>query len=356
MRTPLTDSLPRALAGVLLLLGLGSCGDPAAVRASAGADDFRLPADPANYAPLKKYSPMEIPAHNPLTVAKAKLGWHLFFDPRLSGDGKKACYSCHLNDRGLSDGVALNQGAFDKPLTRNTPTLWNVGFLREWYWDGRAKTLEAQALAAWKGANMGASEPEKVVAALNEIAPYRTLFTAAFGEPATVDNVAQALASYMRTIISQTTPYDAWKAGDEKAVSDAVKRGEIAFQKAKCDNCHSGKLLTDQLFHNVGIGMDQESFDVGRFKVSNEEKDKGAFKTPTLRDVAESAPYFHDGSVATLEEAVQFMVGGGRENPYLDRANLQKADLSEAEIADLIEFLKSLTETTELEPPALPGA
>ncbi len=158
----------------------------------------------------------------------------------------------------------------------------------------------------------------------------------------------------MRTIISQTTPYDRFRQGDEKAISEVAKRGLEAFQKAKCDNCHSGLLFTDQQFHNIGIGMDAEKPDPGRYKVSKQDKDRGAFKTPTLRDVADSAPYFHTGSAATLEEAVKILVDGGIDNPHLDRTNLQKADLSEQEIADLIEFLKSLDETETLKEPKLP--
>jgi cytochrome c peroxidase len=139
-------------------------------------------------------------------------------------------------------------------------------------------------------------------------------------------------------------------------VSDAAKRGWAAFQKAKCTNCHVGFLLTNLQFHNVGIGLgpDGKPKDLGRFTVTKLEKDTGAFKTPTLRDIARSAPYFHDGSVATLEEAVKLMVGGGKDNPFLDKVNLQKADLTAAEVADLIEFLKSLSENTKIPEPKLP--
>ncbi len=327
--------------------------------AAAAAQDFvpeplQLPSDPKAYAPIASYEAMVVPADNPITVEKATLGWQLFFDPRLSGDGKLSCYSCHLNEKGLTDGVALGKGAFDKPLTRSAPTLWNIGYHAEWYWDGRAKTLEGQALAAWKGVNMGAAKPEEICAKLEAIPGYKAQFAKVFGGPATPEAVAKALATYMRTIISRDTDYDRWKKGDEKAASDAAKRGHAVFLKAKCDGCHSGVLFTDQQYHNVGIGMDAKEPDPGRFKVSNVDKDRGAFKTPTLRDVARSAPYFHDGSVATLEEAVKFMVGGGRENPWLDKANLQKAELGAEEVADLVEFLKSLTEHAVLKEPKRP--
>jgi cytochrome c peroxidase len=318
-----------------------------------------LPSDPKNYAPLEKYEAMKIPADNPITQEKANLGWQLWFDKRLSGDGKLACYSCHVNEKGLTDGLALGKGAFDKPLTRSAPTLWNIGYHAEWYWDGRSKALEGQALAAWKLANMGAKDKEKdevradIVAKLNEV--YKVQFQKVFGGPATDKQIAQALATFMRTIISKTTPFDAWQKGDEKAVSDAAKRGFAAFAKAKCTNCHVGFLLTDLQFHNVGIGLkDGKPGDVGRFKVTNIEKDPGAFKTPTMRDIARTAPYFHDGSVATLEEAVKLMVAGGHDNPYLDKVNLVKAEISAAEEADIVEFLKSLTETARIPEPKLP--
>jgi cytochrome c peroxidase len=319
-----------------------------------------LPGDPKNYAPLDKYEAMKIPADNPITQEKANLGWQLWFDKRLSGDGSRSCYGCHVNEKGLTDGLPKNTSAVDgKPLARHTPTLWNIGYHAEWYWDGRAKTLEGQALAAWKLANMGGKDKEKdeiradIIAKIN--GAYKDQFQKVFAGPATEKNVSQALATFMRTIISKDTAFDRWQKGDEKAVSDAAKRGWTAFQKAKCTNCHVGFLLTNLQFHNVGIGLkDGKPTDVGRQKVTNLDKDTGAFKTPTLRDVARSAPYFHDGSVATLEEAVKQMVAGGIDNPFLDKVNLQKADLSASEVSDLIEFLKSLNVTTKIPEPKLP--
>ena len=339
----------------LAALGLGvtiaSC--------SNGAPPFRpeilpLPSDPGEYAPLKGYAPMHIPDDNIMDPAKAALGRQLFFDKRLSGDGSRSCYSCHLNDKGLTDGIPTAIGAWNKKLTRNSPTLWNIGYHSEFYWDGRANSLEKQAFAAWKGGNMGAKDRAAVVAKINAIDGYHNQFQNVFGEGATEVNIPKALACYMRTIISQDTPYDRFRQGDESAISDSAKRGYEVFQKAKCDNCHSGLLFTDQQFHNVGVGMDVENPDKGRYKVIEEDKYMGAFKTPTLRDVADSAPYFHNGSAATLEDAVKFLVGGGFDNPNLDRTNLQKADLTDEEVAHLIEFLKSLDEPGELKEPELP--
>jgi len=313
-----------------------------------------LPSDPSNYAPLERFEAMKVPADNPMTAEKAALGRQLWFDTRLSGDGKLSCYACHVNEKGLTDGKALGEGAFGKKLTRSAPTLWNVGYHADWYWDGRAKALEAQALAAWKGVNMGAAKPEEITARLNAVAGYKKQFQKVFGADATPENVAKALACYMRTIISQTTAFDKWQKGDDKAVSDSAKRGHEVFKKAKCDNCHSGALFQDLQYHNLGIGMKAATPDLGRFVVTKADKDKGAFKTPTLRDVARSAPYFHDGSVATLEEAVKIMAGGGIENEHLDKVNAVKTELTDAEFKDLLEFLKSLTETAELKEPKRP--
>jgi len=325
---------------------------------------LQLPSDPKKYEPHPRYEAMKIPAENPITVDKATLGWQLWFDKRLSGKGDRSCYGCHVNEKGLTDGLVKNTSAFDdKPLARHTPTLWNIGYHAEWYWDGRAKTLEGQALAAWKLANMGAKDPtpntdkvrDDVIARLNAAPGYKKQFQKVFGGPADEKNVSQALATFMRTIISRDTAFDRFQAGDQNALSTAAKRGWETFQRIKCTNCHVGAFLTNQQFHNVGIGLkDGKPADPGRFTVTKIEKDTGAFKTPTLRDVARSAPYFHDGSVATLEEAVKFMTGGGADNPYLDRVNLQKADVSAEDIKEIVEFLKSLTENARLKEPKLP--
>jgi cytochrome c peroxidase len=293
---------------------------------------------------LTTYAPMEIPADNSQTPEKVALGRELFFDERLSGDGTRSCYSCHVCEKGLTDGLAKAVGAFNKQLPRSSPTLWNIGYEKEFYWDGRSGSLEKQALAAWTGANMGAKADE-IVAKLNKLEGYRSQFQKVFGSNATPDNVAKAIASYERTIITGGTAWDHWRetGGDESRMSAEVKRGWAVFQTAKCNNCHDGVLFTDFQYHNVGIGMDQKEPDVGRFKVSNNAKDTGAFKTPTLRDIAKSAPYFHDGSIATLEAAVDLMLNGGKPNQYLDKTNLQKHDLTPEQKADLIAFLKSLS-------------
>jgi cytochrome c peroxidase len=308
-----------------------------------------LPTPPAAFGAVK------VPEDNPITPAKVALGRQLYYDMRLSADGSRSCYSCHVCEHGLTDGKPVAEGANGKVLTRSSPSLWNVAYQSEFYWDGRSPSMEKQAMAAWTGGNMGANA-EEVTAKINGIEGYHKQFQAVFGGDATPENIVQAITSYERTyLFCGDTAYDKWKAGDEAAVSDAAKRGaELFVAKAGCGNCHSGVLFTDMKYHNTGIGMDAAEPDPGRGKVTSNDADMGAFKTPSLRDISRSAPYFHNGSVATLEEAVNLMANGGIDNPHIDRENLKDTKLTDAEKADLIEFLKSLDCSCTLEAPELP--
>lgn len=322
--------------------------------------------EPASWPEVAGYAMMEIPADNEMTAAKVELGKQLYYDKRLSGDGNRSCYGCHLKEHGLTDGRATALGAFDKPLTRAAPTMWNVGYYESLYWDGRSGALEKQVKGAWSGGNMGASgiDPapsmDEVCAALNEIPGYAQQFESVFGGPPSPDHVAYAVAAFMRTIVTTTenSRFVAFRNGQEDALNEQERRGWTIFsEKAKCTNCHDGLLLADMQFHNVGIGMDAENPDVGRAKISENEKDTGAFKTPSLYDISKSAPYFHDGSAATLEEAVDLMTSGGKPNEYLDEENLadaKNANLSDDEKADLMAFLKALDVEYTIEEPTLP--
>ena len=311
--------------------------------------------DTALLATPKGWEPIAAPANNPVTPEKVALGHQLFFDKRLSADGTRSCYSCHLNENGLTDGKRVAEGALGKVLTRSSPTLWNVGYQTEFYWDGRSTSLEAQAKAAWTGGNMGA-DADKVVTTLNSIDDYRTQFESIFGESATPENVVAAISAYERaSLFCADTAYDRWLRGDETAVSASTKRGaELFAGEAGCGNCHSGVLFTDMKYHNVGIGMKNDEPDLGRHRVTEEDVDRGAFKTPTLRDISRSGPYFHNGSVDTLEEAVELMVNGGIDNPHIDRENLQPKSLSDEQKVDLVAFLRSLDCGGSLETPELP--
>ena len=305
--------------------------------------------------PPAAFGVVPVSADNPATPEKVALGRQLYFDKRLSADESRSCYSCHVCENGLTDGKPVAEGALGKKLTRSSPSLWNIAYHTEFYWDGRSPSLEKQAQAAWTGGNMGANAEEKT-AMINGIEGYRTQFQQVFGADATPENMMQAIASFERTyLFCSDTAYDRWQAGDQSALNDAAKRGaELFVAKAGCGNCHSGSLFTDMKYHNVGIGMDKPEPDLGRHVVTKAEADKGAFKTPSLRDITKSAPYFHNGSVATLKEAVDLMVSGGIDNPNLDRTNLKKVDLTEEEKADLMEFLKALECPCSLEAPELP--
>lgn len=310
---------------------------------------------------LKGYAKMQVPADNPMTPAKVDLGKELYYDQRLSGDGSLSCYSCHLKEKGLTDGKPTAEGAFGAKLTRSSPTLWNIGYHTEFYWDGRAKSLEAQVKAAWTGGNMGVSGKDgrpstaDICAKLDQLEGYRNQFQQVFGTGCTEENAVKAIAAFVRTIVSDHSAWIRFRGGDQAAFSDEAQRGWTVFnEKAKCTNCHDGLLLTDLQYHNVGIGMKAKQPDVGRFKVTNVEKDTGAFKTPTLLDISKSAPYFHDGSVKTLEEAVDVMLRGGLKNAHLDTVNLKPVKLTDAEKGDLLAFLRSLDVEYTVTMPMLP--
>jgi cytochrome c peroxidase len=344
-----------------LALGLAGCGETAP------------PEEPVAEAPaetwppaLPGYAAMTVPADNAMTQEKVELGKMLYYDKRLSGDGNRSCYGCHLEENGLATADPLAIGAFDKTLTRNVPTMWNVGYLDKWYWDGRATALEAQVKGAWSGGNMGASgtapapSMDDIAANLNAIPGYAEKFQAVFGGPATPDNVAQAVAAFMRTIVATDSPWTRFRNGDESALSEEAKKGYDLFaNKAKCTNCHDGLLMTDMQFHNVGIGCSGDTCkDIGRANVADKDVAMtGAFKTPTLIDVSKSGPYFHDGSVATLEEAVHLMAAGGNPNKWLDEKNLadaKNAAITPEEEASIVAFLKEITANYTIEEPALP--
>ncbi len=351
--------------GFLLLLALGlglvGCGETAPEEPVAKTEPVEA------WPPqLPGYAAMTVPADNAMTQEKVELGKMLYYDKRLSGDGVRSCYGCHVKEHGLATGDTLAIGAFDKTLTRNIPTMWNTGYLDKWYWDGRATALEAQVKGAWSGGNMGASgkdgapSMDDICATLTAIPGYAEKFQAVFGGPATPDNVAQAVASFMRTIVATDSPWTRFKGGDESALSAEAKAGyELFANKAKCTNCHDGLLMTDMQFHNVGIGCEGETCtDLGRAAVADKDVAMtGAFKTPTLLDVSKSGPYFHDGSVATLDEAVHLMVSGGKANKWLDEKNLadaKNANLTPEEEASILAFLKELTANYTITEPTLP--
>jgi cytochrome c peroxidase len=327
----------------------------ATANASAATAPAKVPMTvPAGVLPELAYLPaLKIPEENPLTREKIELGKILFFDKRLGKDDKYACESCHFVDKGWADAKQVSTKADGKDNTRHTPALWNVGYQELWYWDGRAATLEGQVLAAWKG-QMG-GEPDKVAAELAKLDAYKERFKAAFGEgEIKPEHVINALASFVRSIRSGNAPFDKWQQGDPKAVSESAQRGWEIFRRVGCAVCHAPPLFTDHAFHNTGVGYDKPEPDKGRAAATKDPKDEGKFKTPSLRSVSTHPPYLHDGSAKTLEDAIDFMLGGGRANPGLD-GQLKPVKLDKQQRDDLVAFVRSLEAPAEpFERPKIP--
>jgi len=287
--------------------------------------------------------PIAWPADNPYTPEKAELGHLLYFDPRLSADGSVACASCHAPNYAFTDALAVSTGIRQQKGTRNAPTIINGAYSTVQFWDGRATTLEEQAVGPMANLVEMGSTQDEVVTKLKSIPGYRALFAKAFGtEDFTIDHVAKAIATFERTVLSGNSAYDRYQAGNKKALAAPQVRGLKVFQKAKCDKCHKDSLFSDNAFHNLGTGMDKPGPDVGRYSVTHDPKDWGAFKTPTLRDVAETPPYMHDGSLKTLREVVDFYDKGGTLNKNLDK-DIKPLKLTSDQRSDLVEFLRALT-------------
>jgi cytochrome c peroxidase len=311
---------------------------------------------------------------NPLTRAKIELGRQLYFDPRLSADETISCASCHDPSEGFGRKSQFGQGISGQLGGRNSPVSYNRILSGPQFWDGRAPSLEAQAIGPIANPIEMGHTHEACVACLKGIPGYKLQFEKIFGE-LTIDTVGQALASFERAIVTGPSAFDyeeqfrplakldpddikdddpelyakfiaAQKAVEEHPMSDSAKRGrEIFFtDKGSCTACHVGANLTDEKFHNLGVGMDKPEgeIDRGRAVFSLDEKDTGAFKTPTIRNVAASAPYMHDGSHKTLEEVVEWYAKGGFPNEHLD-AKVKKLDLTDQDKQDLVEFMKACT-------------
>lgn len=289
----------------------------------------------------------ESPADNPATLAKIKLGQKLFFDRRLSAQQTMACASCHKPEYGWSDGRAKASGFGGKLLPRATPTIINAGYNPVQNWDGRIETLEQQALEPILDPDEMHMSIPALLARIENIKEYRVHFQHAF--PATgisAAAVAKAIASFERTIISRNSPFDRWIAGDSNALTAEQIAGFAVFmdpEKADCMACHSPPNFTDSSFHNIGLASYlQPNPDLGRFKKLPLQAMKGAFKTPTLRNVSQTAPYFHDGSAQSLRDVIDHYVRGGISNPHIT-PEMKPLNLTPDEINALESFLLSLT-------------
>jgi cytochrome c peroxidase len=278
-----------------------------------------------------------VPDDNPLTPEKIALGKQLFWDKRWSRNGTVACVSCHEPGHGWADPRRFSTRWDGSPTPRHSPTLVNRLFSDVQQWAGTRASLEDQVAKA------SDQTPELLVKNLGGIRGYQEQFRKVFGTEVTPDGVAKAIAAYERTILSGNAPYDRFRAGETGALSASARRGLALFEgKARCKTCHVGFNFTDENYRNIGVGMDQEKPDLGRYAVTKVEEHKGAFKTPTLRDVARRPPYMHDGSLATLAEVVAFYNRGGVANPWL-AADVVPLGLGAEEQADLIAFLEALT-------------
>lgn len=306
-------------------------------------------ADPSLFPPGGPVIPKGLvdifwPADNPYSPEKAELGWLLYFDKRLSCDNTVSCASCHDPRHAFTDGQAVSTGVRGQKGGRNAPTVINRAYSLLQFWDGRAASLEEQAKGPIANPIEMDLSHEACIKKLRAIPGYRQRFKAVFGtEEFTIDHVAKAIATFERTVLSGNSAYDRFKAGDKAALTESQQNGMNIFfsNKARCDSCHEGINLTNGKFANIGIGMDKPNPDLGRYLVTKREEDKGAFKTPTLRDIARTAPYMHDGSLKTLEEVVEHYNKGGIPNKWLHQ-DVRKLDLTDKEKKDLVEFLKAL--------------
>jgi len=300
--------------------------------------------------------PVPVPADNPQTDAKIRLGAQLYFDTRLSADNTISCATCHKPDAGWANHDATDTGIRGQVGGRNSGTILNSAHMRFQFWDGRAGSLEEQALGPIHNPIEMGETLENVVRKLNAIPGYRAAFQEVFGKEADTDGIARAIASFERTIVTGPSPFDRYLMGEKKAMSPEAVRGMDLFNgKAHCTPCHSGPAFSDQAFHNLGVGMDKPNPDLGREDFTKDPADRGKFKTPGLRNVALTHPYLHDGSEKTLLDVIELYDRGGVPNPNLDPL-MFPLKLTRQEEQDLVAFLEALTGTLPSGvPPALPG-
>lgn len=299
---------------------------------------------------------VSFPADNPPTIETIALGRILFYEKKLSADNTVSCASCHDPKFGFADPRPLSLGVGGKRGNRNAPPVLNAVYHPVQFWDGRAPTLEEQAAGPIGNPMEMNHSLEDCIRKLNSDTRYVALFNKAFGAGGvTMDRLKKAIASFERTLICGDSPFDRYQfGGDEKALSAAAKRGLAIFRdknRGNCAVCHSigekDALFTDGKFHNIGEGISPEGeiLDLGRFEQTKVDADKGAFRTPTLRNIAKTAPYMHDGRIRSLKEVVDFYVGGGSSNPNLDK-EIKELKLNGRERDDLVEFMESLTGST----------
>ena len=289
------------------------------------------------------------PADNPTTIEKVELGKMLFFDPRLSATGTISCFSCHNVMEGGDDHRSVSIGVHGQMGGRNAPTVWNAAFLSSQFWDGRAATLEEQAVGpVTNPIEMGMDSLDNAIDRIRAIPGYKRYFDNAFeaGDNVTMENVAKAIAAYERTLITPNSPYDLYVKGDKTALSAQAIRGMTVFEEVGCASCHSGAVFDGpDMPPGAGFFVKFPTFegssnlheydllaDEGRYTASGKEADKNVWRVPTLRNLVFTAPYFHNGAVKSLDEAVQVMA----------EAQLNR-EMGKDQVADIVSFLESLT-------------
>jgi cytochrome c peroxidase len=288
-----------------------------------------------------------VPADNPQSEAKVELGKRLFFDTRMSLDQKSSCATCHSPEKAFTDGLVRSRGFRGKTLRRNSPTVLNAAYNSAQFWDGRAGTLDEQCKGPLLSPDeMNMLDESHLVDRLNAVAEYRRDFQSAFGSGPSLDNVARAIAAFERTLVTPNSRFDRYVLGDKGALTADEKRGLIVFfGRGACSECHKGPNFTDNKYHNLGARVPQGSpEDLGRYAITHKDEDRGAFKTPSLRNVELTAPYMHDGSIATLEDVIDLYDRGGDGGPNTSKL-IYKLNLTSEEKKDLVAFLKTLTGT-----------
>lgn len=334
-----------------LFLLFGGLASPAQNPQDPGPERAPLPADTLpQELPLATPFGLDEPA-TPVDPAYAQLGRRLFFDPVLSADRTVACASCHQPDHGFADPRPLSLGIGGQESARHAPTLLNRGLGTHFMWDGRAESLEAQVVMPIANPVEMGLGIDRAVQRLAADPEWTAAFQAATGAGPTARSIPKALASFVRVLHAGDSPIDRFRSGQVEHLDDAERAGLWLYEsRGQCWRCHSGSNFTDEAFHNTGVGSHEGQPEEGRFGVTGRESDRGAFKTPTLRGLAFTAPYMHDGSQGTLEEVVQFYADGGLENSGLS-PHMAAIRLDPQDVEHLVAFLRALSRQAPGEPP-----
>lgn len=345
--------MPRRAAWLILPLAIACAVAHAEKRNEPPAGNASAPPSATKrLVPLPRVAPA--PADNPTTPEKIVLGKQLFFDPRLSGGNTLSCAGCHQPQRAFGDGVDWNKGETGITLVRNTQSCLNVGFFTSFFWDGRAASLEEQALGPIESEIEMNQNVDELARELSDVPEYAAQFQKIFGEKPSRATIGKALAAYQRSLIPGPSPVDRYLAGDEKALSKSAKLGlELFTGAARCSECHNGPLLSDGKFYRMGITEE----DLGRAVVTGKTEDRYKFRTPTLRNIAETAPYMHNGFTHSLEAAVMRYYEGAPRTTT-DGLPVDAPDLSGRSLEDvphLVAFLEALSgDLPDFTPPKLP--